>query len=34
MREVGERYKSIHDALNSNHFELASYHWNKIRTTI
>jgi len=34
MWEVGERYRSLHDALTRNNFDLASYHWDKIRTAI
>lgn len=34
MWEVGERYRSIHAALERGNPELAAYHWDKIRTTI
>ncbi|MCQ8102952.1 hypothetical protein NP590_02440 [Methylomonas sp. SURF-2] len=34
MWEVGERFRIIHDALSRNNFELAAYHWEKIRVTI
>jgi hypothetical protein len=34
MWEVGERYEKIHAALMLGNFELASYHWAKIRRTI
>lgn len=34
MREVGERYQSVHEALNRHNFELANYHWDKIRSSI
>ncbi len=34
MWEVGERYQSIHEALSRNNYDLASYHWDKIKTTI
>ena len=34
MWEVGERFRSIHEALSRNNFVLASYHWEKIRITI
>ncbi len=34
MWEVGARYKSIHEALERDNFELASYHWDKIKVTI
>lgn len=34
MWEVGERYKSIHEALERDNFELANYHWDKIKVTI
>ena len=34
MLEVGQRYASLHQALKDNNFELASYHWKKIKQTI
>ncbi|MFZ2628291.1 MAG: hypothetical protein WAX67_05355 [Rugosibacter sp.] len=34
MWEVGERFRSIHEALSRNNYELATYHWDKIRITI
>lgn len=34
MWEVGERYEKIHAALARGNFELAAYHWRKIKTTI
>lgn len=34
MWEVGERYRSIHAALERDNPELAAYHWDKIKTTI
>lgn len=34
MWEVGERYQSMHTALTRNNPELATYQWEKIRTTI
>ncbi|PHR56125.1 MAG: hypothetical protein COA43_14445 [Robiginitomaculum sp.] len=34
MLEVGQRYQAIYDALNVKNYELASYHWRKIKTTI
>ena len=34
MWEVGERYLSIYDALGDKNFELAEYHWDKIKATI
>jgi len=34
MWEVGERYQSLHEALSRNNYDLAAYHWKKIRTTI
>lgn len=34
MWEVGERYGAMHEALTRSNFELAQYHWDKIRTTI
>jgi hypothetical protein len=34
MWEVGERYVAIHESLTRENFELASYHWEKIRSAI
>ena len=34
MWEVGERYQHIKQAIADKNFELASYHWKKIKTTI
>lgn len=34
MWEVGERYRSMHEALTRANYDLAAYHWKKIRTTI
>lgn len=34
MHEVGERYKSVHDALMRDNLDLANYHWGKIRAAI
>lgn len=34
MWEVGERFQSIYDALGDENYELAAYHWKKIKTTI
>ncbi len=34
MWEVGERYEKIHASLVRGNFELASYHWAKIKQTI
>ncbi len=34
MWEVGERYESIVDAIKDKNYDLASYHWKKIKTTI
>jgi hypothetical protein len=34
MWEVGERYEKFHAALVRENFELASYHWAKIKLTI
>ena len=34
MWEVGERYQHIEQAIRDKNFELATYHWNKIKTTI
>ncbi|MDD2761470.1 MAG: hypothetical protein PHH11_14415 [Methylomonas sp.] len=34
MWEVGERFRAVHEALIRNNYELAAYHWDKIRVTI
>jgi len=34
MWEVGERYRSMHEALTRSNFEMAQYQWEKIRTTV
>ncbi|CAN5199986.1 hypothetical protein BH10PSE12_BH10PSE12_36630 [soil metagenome] len=34
MWEVGHRYEAIHEALHRKNFDLAAYHWRKIRQTI
>ncbi len=34
MWEVGERYEKLYAALLRENFELASYHWDKIKLTI
>jgi cytochrome c553 len=34
MWEVGERYEKLYAALVRGNFELASYHWAKIKLTI
>lgn len=34
MWEVGERFERVHNALERGNYELASYHWDKIKTTI
>lgn len=34
MWEVGERFERIHAALERGNYPLATYHWEKIRTTI
>lgn len=34
MREVGERYRVLHEALQRGNFDLAIYHWDKIKITI
>ena len=34
MWEVGERYEKLYAALLRGNFELASYHWAKIKLTI
>jgi hypothetical protein len=34
MWEVGQRYRALHDALTRNNYDLALYHWDKIKTAI
>ena len=34
MWEVGERYRRVYEALQRENYDLAIYHWDKIRTTI
>lgn len=34
MWETGERYRSLHDALERENYDLALYHWDKIKTAI
>lgn len=34
MWEVGERYERLHSALERRNYQLAAYHWEKIRTAI
>lgn len=34
MWEVGERYEGLYDALQRNNYDLALYHWEKIKSTI
>ncbi|WP_068874018.1 MULTISPECIES: hypothetical protein [unclassified Phenylobacterium] len=34
MWEVGERFERLHGALERGNYDLAVYHWEKIRTTI
>ncbi|WP_416193096.1 hypothetical protein [Nitrobacter sp. TKz-YC01] len=34
MWEVGERFERVHAALERGNYPLATYHWEKIRTTI
>ncbi len=34
MWEVGERFEAIYDALDDENYELAAYHWEKIKVTI
>lgn len=34
MWEVGERFQSVYDALGDENYELAAYHWEKIKATI
>lgn len=34
MWEIGERFSRMHEALGRGNHELASYHWEKIKTTL
>jgi citrate synthase len=34
MWEVGHRYEIVYEAIVDKNYELASYHWGKIKTTI
>ncbi len=34
MWEVGERYEQLHEALTRENYDLAAYHWDKIKVTI
>ena len=34
MWEVGHRYSGLYDALERENYDLALYHWDKIKTTI
>lgn len=34
MWEVGERFQSVYDAIADENYELAAYHWEKIKDTI
>lgn len=34
MWEVGERYRSLHEALMRENYDLAVYHWDKIKTAL
>ncbi len=34
MWEVGNRWRGVHDALTHDNYDLAIYHWDKIKTTI
>jgi hypothetical protein len=34
MWEVGERYQRVYDALSEGNYELAEYHWEKIKSAI
>lgn len=34
MWEVGERYQRVYDALADGNYELAMYHWEKIKSSI
>lgn len=34
MWEVGERFERLHDALERENYELATYQWDKIKTAI
>jgi hypothetical protein len=34
MWEIGHRYQGLYDALEHENYDLALYHWDKIRTTM
>ena len=34
MWEIGERYQIVYDALENENYDLALYHWRKIKTTL
>ena len=34
MAETGQRYEKLHDAISDRNFDLAAYHWAKIRDAI
>lgn len=34
MWEIGERYQRVEQALRDENWELAAYHWDKIKTTL
>lgn len=34
MQEVGERYKGVYSAIRDRNWELADYHWDKIKVAI
>ena len=34
MWEIGERYQAIYDALGDKNYELAAYHWEKIKVAM
>jgi hypothetical protein len=34
MWETGERYRAMHDAIARENYDLALYHWDKIKTAI
>ena len=34
MWEVGHRYEKVYEAIDNKNYELASYHWKKIKKTI
>jgi hypothetical protein len=34
MHEVGERFEKVHEAIEAENYDLALYHWDKIKLTI